>query len=110
MNIKQIIYFTLAIVGAVGTWFFNLQALDGFFSQMFATPVSSSLTVDLLVVITVFYIWLIDEVRRHNMSKWWLFGALPLSFIIAIAFVFPLFLGFRERAILRSSVEETADV
>lgn len=102
MNVKQVIYFILAIVGAVGTWYFNLQAVDGFFNQMFATPVSSSLSVDLLVVIAVFYIWMIDEVRRYQMSWIWLVLALPLSFGVAIAFFYPLFLGFREGAILRA--------
>lgn len=104
MNPKQIFYFLLAIVGAVGTWYFNLQATDGFFTQMFATPVSSSLSVDLLVVVVAFYVWLVSEVSRLSMSRWWLLIILPLTFLIALAFAYPLFLGFRERALMNDKL------
>lgn len=101
MKGRQALYFALAIVGALGTWYFNLQATDGFFSQMFATPVSSSLSIDILVVVVVFYIWLFTEVKRLAMTRWWLIIILPLTFVIALAFAYPLFLAFRERAIAR---------
>lgn len=95
---RQILYIILAIAGAVGTWYFNLQALDGFFSQMFATPVSASLSVDILVVMLAFYVWMIAEIRRWGMTWWWTIIMIPLSFGIAFAFAYPLFLFFRERA------------
>lgn len=101
MSARQILYLVLAVIGALGTWYFNLQATDGFFSQMFATPVSSSLSVDILVVVVVFYIWLFTEVKRLAMTGWWLIIIMPLTFVIALAFAYLLFLAFRERAIAR---------
>ena len=100
-KINQLIYLILAIVGAIGTWYFNLQAGPDFALQLFSTPVSSSLTVDLLVVIVAFYVWMVAEIRKLSMSRWWLIGIIPITFGIALAFSFPLFLLFRERAISR---------
>ncbi|MEM7801219.1 MAG: DUF2834 domain-containing protein [Chloroflexota bacterium] len=95
---RQILYLITAVAGAVGTWYFNLQATDSFFNQMFANPVSASLTVDILVVMVAFYIWMIAEIRRWKMTWWWTLIMIPLSFGIAFAFAYPLFLFFRERA------------
>ncbi|MGA0078303.1 MAG: DUF2834 domain-containing protein [Candidatus Nanopelagicales bacterium] len=91
-------YLLLAIVGLVGTWYFNVQAVlagSDFFSDWSSTPAVSSATTDLLIVATVASIFIFLEGRRLNMKYWWLY--ILGSFITAIAFTFPLFLANRQR-------------
>lgn len=104
MNGREITYATLAILGLVSTWFFNIQyALQGgdllnlpaFFAQGFANAGSSSLTVDLFVAFAAFVIWVGPEAKRLGMPHGWLYPVLGL--FIAFAFAFPLFLLMRER-------------
>lgn len=99
---KQAIYLTLAFLGIVGTWYFNLQietaTLTSFFIRAFDTPLSSSLMVDLFVAVATFFVWMIPEARRLNMPAWLIGLLILLTFAIAFAFSFPLFLFFRERA------------
>ena len=91
-------YLLLAIVGLVGTWYFNVHAVlagSDFFSDWSSTPAVSSATTDLLIVATVASIFIFLEGRRLNMKYWWLY--ILGSFITAIAFTFPLFLANRQR-------------
>lgn len=99
----QTAYLVLAIVGAVGTWFFNLQMaeLSTFFTQVWDAPLSSSLAVDLLVVVLSFYVLMAAEGRRLKMSPLVLVGLGVLTWLVAVACALPLFLFFRERALAR---------
>ncbi len=99
----QGLYLGLAIAGAVGTWWFNLQMDDlaGFFAQVWDTPLSSSLGVDLTVVVLAFYLLMATEGRRLGMSRALLVGLAVLAMLVAVACAFPLFLFFRERALER---------
>ncbi|MBV1861571.1 MAG: DUF2834 domain-containing protein [Nannocystaceae bacterium] len=101
--IPQLVYLALAIAGAVGTWFFNLQMPDlgSFFTQVWATPLTCSLGVDLLVVVLSFYVLMTTEGRRLRMSPVLLVVLGILAWLVAIACALPLFLFFRERALLR---------
>jgi hypothetical protein len=100
---KQILYGALSVTGLVGTWYFNLQFFQQpggagamrFIEESYATNVSSSITVDITVVAVTFVIWAYFEAKRLAMKAWWVF--IPLTFLIALAFAFPLFLLFRER-------------
>jgi len=56
---------------------------------------AQSIGVDILVVVLTFFAWYIPEAIRLKMKYWWVF--IPLTFMVAIAFSFPLFLYFRER-------------
>ncbi len=104
MNIKAAVYGALALIGAVWTWYFNLQAMDAelgagaFFTMGFANPVSSSLTADLTIACLAFIAWLPFEARRLQMRNWWVY--LVLTFGIAFACSFPLFLFMRERKLI----------
>ncbi len=44
LTMKRVVYLLLALSGAVGTWYFNLQLVDlsQFFALAWETPVSSS--------------------------------------------------------------------
>lgn len=98
-----IVYLVLAVVGAAGTWWFNLQPMDQpYLSGWFANPASSSAAVDVIVVALVVCLFLVVETRRLGMNHatWVL---LPLTFAVAVAFTFPLFLALRELHLRRSA-------
>ncbi|MCR9165744.1 MAG: DUF2834 domain-containing protein [Nannocystaceae bacterium] len=101
MKLVQLAYLLLAIIGAVGTWWFNLQMddLSGFFAQVWDTPLSSSLGVDLVVVVLAFYVLMATEGRRQEMPTALLVFLGVLAWLVAVACALPLFLLFRERAI-----------
>ncbi len=98
------LYLLLAILGAVLTWYFNLNymlnspvmpTVAEFFRQGTATPLAASLTYDLLVAATCGSIFMFVEGKRLRMKHIWVF--LLLAILVAFAFAFPLFLYFRER-------------
>lgn len=101
---RQWVYASLAVIGVVVTWSFNLQfilqtggfSIVDFVVACYANAASASITNDLLVVVALFLFWSWQESRRLAMRHWWLF--VPLTFCIAIAFAFPLFMLMRERA------------
>ena len=96
-------YLVLALVGLVGTWTFNVFAivqLRNFIGDWVNSgPAVSSLTVDLFVVAVAGSILIIVESRRLGLRGGWIY--LVLAGITAFAFVFPLFLSMRERAITK---------
>lgn len=93
-----VVYALLALVGVGGTWWFNLQSMQteqGYLEGWFANPASSSAAVDVVVVAVVVCLFVVAESRRLAMSRWtWLL--LPLTFAVAVAFTFPVFLAWRE--------------
>lgn len=98
---RALLYLVLAAVGLVGTWTYNVIAIlerrDYLGDWVLSGPSVSSLLTDLLVVAVAAVIFMIVEARRLRIRRVWLFLlAVPL---IALAFAFPLFLAFRERAI-----------
>jgi len=94
-------YLGLAIVGLIGTWYFNVLAIiqmrDYLGDLTTGGPAVSSFTVDLLVVAVAGSVFIIVEARRLRMRLGWLYvvGAA----ITAFAFTFPLFLAMRQRRI-----------
>ncbi|HEX8496761.1 MAG TPA: DUF2834 domain-containing protein [Actinomycetales bacterium] len=98
-DLRQIAYGVLAVVGLVGTWYFNLTYTGeaSYLAAWFANAASSSAAVDLLVAFGAGSIYMVTEGRRLGMRAPWLyvvFGA-----VLAFAFTFPLFLLLRERAL-----------
>jgi hypothetical protein len=91
----------LAILGLVLPWYFNLQFMAaggsplGFLRAGFANPAVSSVAVDILIAAGAFLIWMIVESRRLGMRHWWIY--IVLTFSVAFALAFPLFLMMRER-------------
>lgn len=92
-------YLSLAVVGLVATWYFNVLAviqLRDFLGDLVSSgPAVSSITVDLLVVAVAGSVFLIVEARRLGMRFGWLY--VVGSALTAFAFTFPLFLAMRER-------------
>lgn len=105
-----VVYALLAVVGATGTWFFNLRSIgagDPYLADWFANPASSSAAVDVIVVALVVCLFLLVEARRLGMSRWtWLL--VPLTFAVAVAFTFPAFLAWREWHLRRDARTDRA--
>ena len=98
------VYAVLAVLGAVGTWYFNVLSItagDPYLSDWFANPASSSAAVDVLVVALVVCLFIVVEGRRLGMRHAWLL--VPLSVLVAVAFTFPLFLAWRELHLARTA-------
>lgn len=97
------VYLALAIVGLIGTWTWNIQAImaasDFIGDWTMSGPAVSSLTTDLLVVAIAGSVFIIVEARRLGMKAGWAYVVLGL--VTAFAFTFPLFLAMRERRLVR---------
>lgn len=99
-NSRSRIYLLLSMAGLVGTWYFNILAIQqgsDFFSDWSSSPAVSSATTDLLVAASAASIFMYFEGKRLKMKNVWLY--ILGSFVTAIAFTFPLFLAMRERKI-----------
>ena len=107
-DIRQIVYGLLAVVGLVGTWYFNLTYTGeaSYLAAWFANAASSSAAVDLLVAFAAGSIFMIVEGRRLGMRAPWLY--VVFGVILAFAFTFPLFLLLRERALHRADAARPA--
>jgi len=101
---RQIFYLGLSVVGLVATWTFNLRFMaesGGAFSTLdfvraaYANNAAASLGNDLLVGVAAFLVWSWVEARRLEMRHWWIHPL--LTFAVAFAFAFPLFLFLRDR-------------
>lgn len=104
LTTRQGMYAVLAAAGLLATWYFNLRFMaesGGSFSVVefvragYANSASSSLSNDLLIGTLTFLVWSFAEARRLAMRHWWIFPV--LTFGVAFACAFPLFLFARER-------------
>ncbi|MET0956402.1 MAG: DUF2834 domain-containing protein [Cryobacterium sp.] len=97
------VYLALGIVGLIGTWTWNIQAIvdarDFIGDWTMSGPAVSSLTTDLLVVFIAGSIFILVEARRLGMRAGWAYVVGGL--VTAFAFTFPLFLAMRHRRLVR---------
>ncbi|MBK8254303.1 MAG: DUF2834 domain-containing protein [Polyangiaceae bacterium] len=96
------VYAVLAVIGAVGPWYFNVQwmalgntSLFSFLSGVFANPASSSIGVDIVVGATAVNLWMVHEAKRIGMKHVWVY--IVVTFFVAFACAAPLFMLMRER-------------
>lgn len=92
-------YLLVAVAGLVGTWYFNLQFTagggdQGYLRAWFANSASSSAAVDVIVTAVTACVFYAVEGSRLRMR--WTLVLIPLTFLVALAFTFPLFLALRE--------------
>ncbi|MEO9804124.1 MAG: DUF2834 domain-containing protein [Reichenbachiella sp.] len=100
MKLKYV-FLLLAVLGLCYTWYYNIQfylneentSIVNYLAQTKTTFPARSFSADLLVVVFTFFVWYIPEAIKLRMKHWWVF--IPLTFLVAIAFAFPLFLYFR---------------
>jgi len=108
MTVVMFIYGALAVLGAVVPWYFNVQFFSGaeayylFVQKLFANPAVSSISTDIMIACTAFLVWMTAEARRLKMRHWWIF--ILMTFTVAFACAFPLFLLVREYKIKNATV------
>lgn len=101
-----VLYLALALIGLVGTWYFNLTYTGGdYLGDWFANRASSSAAIDILVTFLVCAVLYVRESRRLGWRAWVPVLFIVLSLTVAVAFAFPLFLAAREAARPRRAVE-----
>ena len=102
---RKYLFLALAILGICYTWYYNIQYFQtaenpsfvNFFAEAKSNFAGKSLSADLLVVVLTFFAFYIPDAIKLKIKYWWVL--IPLTFIIAVAFTFPLYLYLRERAI-----------
>lgn len=108
---KKHLYLVLAIFGIFYTWYYNIQYFQtaespsffNFFDEAKLNYPSKSISADLLVVLLTFFAFYIPDSIKLKIKYWWIL--IPLSFIIAIAFTFPLYLYIRENKLEKLKLE-----
>lgn len=106
-RILAAVYFVLALGGLIGTWYFNFRfAGEGsdlnYIEAWFVNAASSSAAVDVIVTAIAANVFFVREGLRLGWGRWsWVL--IPLTYLVALAFVFPLFLGLRELHLARSA-------
>ncbi|WP_159947284.1 DUF2834 domain-containing protein [Polaribacter septentrionalilitoris] len=104
MKLKHL-YLLLSVLGICYTWYYNIQwfqsvenpAFLNFFQDAQQNFAGKSFGADLTVVCLTFFVFMIPESIRLKIKYWWIL--IPLTFLIAIAFTFPLFLYIRANTI-----------
>jgi hypothetical protein len=104
---RKHLYLALTVLGICYTWYYNIQyfqtvedpSLVTFFKDAQSNFAGKSFGADLTVVVLTFFAFMIPESLKLKIKYWWIL--IPLTFLIAIAFTFPLFLYMRENALER---------
>jgi hypothetical protein len=103
-RVLALVYLALSVVGLVGTWWFNLASFaagEDYLAGWFANAASSSAAVDILVAGVAACVLIVVEGRRLGWNPLGVALLVVLSFVVAVAFTFPLFLALRERDLAR---------
>jgi len=101
----EAVYLVLAVVGLLGTWYYNTlyflntqdYSITTFIALTQTNFAAKSISVDISIVAIACIVWMIHEGRLKKVKRWWV--CIPLTFLVALAFSFPLFLYLRERRI-----------
>lgn len=99
---RKYIFLAIAILGLCYTWYYNIQyfmeynesSWSHFFDLAYSNLAGKSLGADLTVVVLAFFVWYIPDARKLKVKYWWIL--IPLTFLIAIAFAFPMYLFMRQ--------------
>ena len=114
-------YLAAAVLAMFGTWTQNvayirpeegsvlgfIYATGRFWPETLVTPASTSITVDLAVLLLPLIAFMVIEARRLGIRFVWLYVA--LGFLVAISVTFPLFLIAREWRLAKAG-EASADL
>lgn len=101
------LFIGLGVLGLVGTWAQAFGYLEHgfvagnlrFWRETVATPASTFITVDLLVLAAALFLWMFAEGRRLGIAPVWLWGYFLGSTLIGISFAVPLFLAHRHHRV-----------
>ena len=99
---RKHLFLALAVLGICYTWYYNIQyfqtaeapSLIHFFKEAQINFAGKSFGADLTVVVLTFFVFYIPDAIKLKIKYWWVL--IPLTFLIAVAFTFPLYLYLRE--------------
>jgi hypothetical protein len=107
INFRKLLYLLLAIVGSITPWYWLLQepaALASpalFLQRTFANTVSTAWASDLLISGVAFFSFLVIELKRLSIPRWWAAVYVVLFSCIGLSCALPCFLFHREQAVER---------
>jgi hypothetical protein len=111
----EILLIFLGLLGLIGTWAQGFHYLGNglvagnvlFWQETVATPASTFLVVDILVLAAGVFVLMFAEGRRLGMGAGWLWTYFLLSLFVAVSFAVPVFLAHRQRRIRLQRPAET---
>jgi Terpene cyclase DEP1 len=103
----ELLLVALGVIGLVGTWAQGFHYLAHglvagnvlFWQETVATPASTFLVVDILVLAAAMFVLMFAEGRRVGIGTGWLWTYFLLSLFVAVSFAVPVFLAHRQRRI-----------
>jgi hypothetical protein len=103
----ELLLVALGLLGLVGTWAQGFSYLAHgfvagnvlFWKETVATPASTFLVVDILVLAAGVFVLMFIEGRRLGIGAGWLWTYFLLSLFVAVSFAVPVFLAHRQRRI-----------
>jgi len=103
----ELLLVALGLIGLIGTWVQGFHYLAHglvagnvlFWKEAVATPASTFLTVDILVLAAGTFVLMFAEGRRLGVGAGWLWTYFLLSLFVAVSFAVPVFLAHRQRRI-----------
>ena len=109
---RKHVFLMIAILGLCYTWYYNIlfflehdnTSIIYFFEMAQINYAGKSFGADLTVVVLTFFVWYIPDVLKLKVKNWW--ALIPLTFLVAIAFAFPLYLYMRESRLEQMAANE----
>jgi hypothetical protein len=113
----ELLLVALGVLGLVGTWAQGFSYLAHgfipgnvlFWKETVATPASTFITVDILVLAAAVFVLMFAEGRRLGIGAGWLWGYFLVSLVIGISFAVPVFLAHRQRRIRLTRPAESSE-
>ncbi len=112
----EVLLVGLGLLGLIGTWAQGFHYLGHglvagnvlFWQETVATPASTFLVVDVLVLAAGVFVLMFAEGRRLGIGAGWLWTYFLLSLFVAVSFAVPVFLAHRQRRIRLTRPAEAA--
>jgi hypothetical protein len=112
----EVLLVGLGLLGLIGTWAQGFHYLEHglvagnvlFWQETVATPASTFLVVDVLVLAAGVFVLMFAEGRRLGIGAGWLWTYFLLSLFVAVSFAVPAFLAHRQRRIRLTRPAEAA--
>jgi len=102
------LYFVLAVVGTVLCWIYFIEhfqtagtvLIGPFLQQAMATPASAGVTIDAYFAGIAFSFMAVTSAAKDKVKWPWAYVA--MCFLIGLCLSLPLYLGMRERALIKA--------
>lgn len=109
-------YLAIALLALIGTWRQNLAFMDeagvslaegfvAFWPALLVNRATTSITVDIFLLMLAVVVWMVLEARRLGMKWVWLY--VLFGMLVAISVTFPLFLYAREKRLAAADAAAT---